>query len=180
MKKVILLTVIAVFGVAAMAQASTISFSWGALFNQFSNSEISSSNGNGASINWYADDFGCGFRTETNTLSGDGNLSDTLTVNEITVDKWISKAVFIGLGIGSGTITSNNLFDDSNNDVTSGVLDVRGGIQLLAGKGEKVNASLDFLVDARFMTTPGLIFDSGNNCPNLNGTLLSLAVTLGL
>lgn len=183
MKKAFLLAVIAVLGVAAMAQASTVSFSWGANFNQFSNSEISSSNGSATSLNWYADDFGYGVRTESNTLTGDGTSADTLNVTEITVDKWLSKAVFVGLGIGSASLNTADssgvsLFENSG---TYAAFDVRGGVQLLSGKGEKVNASLDFLIAARFINTPGQSFDfTGNPVANLNSTVAELAVTLGL
>lgn len=195
LKKIFLLAVVTVLGVAAMAQASTVAFGWGANFSQFSDTKISSSDGTEGSLTWYVDDFAFGFRGENNILTA-GTHSDTVGVMELTADKFLSKAVFVGLGVGSANtgsqFTSNGgIFHFPSRNRTLPLIDVRGGIQLLAGKGEKVNASLDFNIIARFISTSGKagspfgIEDGTTSYPgyptsNLNCTVSTIGVTIGL
>ena len=183
MKKAILLAVVAVLALTVAAQASSVSFSWGANFLSFSNTYVKMSVGQATQLNWYADDFGFGVRSESTTLSGSNYAGYTanLSVTEILVEKWLSKSVAVGLGIGSGTVTDvGSLF---GTDTTAPVIDVRGTVQLLSGKGEKINASLDFNLAARWMDTSYDLYDYQNSnsySVKLDGTVASLAVTLGL
>lgn len=181
MKKAIVLALVAVFAFAAAAQASSVSFSWGANFLNYADSKIQLSTGTVSSLEWYADDFGYGVRSEQNTVAG-AAASSAQNVTELIVDKWLSKSVAVGLGIGSATtvVGAGNLFTIGAT-FTAPVLDVRGTVQLLSGKGEKVNASLDFNVAARWIRVPATVgIAAAADTATLNGGVATLAVTLGL
>lgn len=179
MKKALVLALVAVFSMVAMASAATVSFSWGANFVTASNAGLGTSVGTATQLNWYADDFGYGVRTENNTIQV-GVTNGNANVTEITIDKWLSNSVAVGLGIGSlSTVQGTAGFWSVA--ATYPAVDVRGTVKLLSGKGEKVNASLDFNVAARFCNTGALTAAAAAVAtPKLDGTVATLAVTLGL
>ncbi len=176
MKKALLLAIVAMFAFGAMAQASTVSFTWGANYATYANAVLGTSVGTASQLNWYADDFGYGIRTEANSVQVALLAPGTINITEVTVDKWLSNSVAVGLGLGQAAVTAGGVFSASP---VVPVVDVRGTVKLLAGKGEKVNASLDFNLDARFANT-GAMTANGTACPNLNATVATLAVTLGM
>jgi len=192
MKKLLLLVVVAVLALTVAAQASSVSFSWGAVFTNFANSNIKMPVGTSGQVEWFADDFGFGLASDSVAVSGysysTGNIhSSTISTTELIADKWLSKSVAVGIGLGSckttyGSHGSTELF---RNGGSFPLVDIRGAVQLLSGKGEKVNASLDFNLAARYVTTSGLqMMNPATNgrirVPNLNATVATLAVTLGL
>lgn len=189
MKKVLLLVVVAVLALTVAAQASSVSFSWGGVFTNYANSHLTMSVGQGGQVNWYMDDFGVGILAESAVVGNNDDRASRVTVSEFQVSKWLSKSVAVGVGSGALTISHmsgvDHWFRSLGGDSASfPVVDILGTVQLLSGKGEKVNASLDFNLAARFCTTTSSLYvgswGSGDMVPNLNSTVATLAVTLGL
>lgn len=188
MRKSLLIAVVAILAMTAMAQASVVSFSWGTSFLQLSSTDLRAiPGGTTGSLAWYVDDLSFGILSDTIGVTEPGNStnnSGTIQVNEIVLDKWLSKSVAVGLGFGTAierndSNASNSTFSNGGSQGTS--VDIRGTIQLLSGKGDKINASLDFNIAQRFITVPFQeTDDSGADISRLSGTVASLSVTLGL
>ena len=188
MKRTLILAIIALVGLSALAQASVVSFTWGTSFLQLGSNDLRSiAGGTTGSIQWYADDLSFGILSDsigvidpTNTTQNSGKIN----VTEITLDKWLSKSVAVGLGVG--TALESNDYNSSDgafeNDGYAGTsVEIRGTVQLLSGKGDKINASLDFNIAERFINVPGQFAEnSGVDISSLRGTVATLAVTLGL
>lgn len=160
MKKVLLVAM--ALCLASFAGAASLSFSQGAAFIQPADTDYMLSVGSSTQIMWYADDLGYGVKNENTALVYDSG-ADLQAINEIMIQKFLSKSVAIGLGVGTANI------DDYNGSL----IELNGAIQILSGKGEKIAASLDFGIAARWIRIPAWSDD-------VNQTATTLAVTIGL
>ena len=188
MKRSLVLALVVLVGFAAMAQASVLSFSWGTSFIQMSTNAITAApGGTTGSLAWYADDLSVGFSADSFSVTDPNrpfSNSGTISVAEMTLDKWLSKSVAVGLGIGS--VAERNDDPSSNRtfsfDGSGTAVDIRGTVQLLSGKGDKINASMDFTISERFINVPGqeTRWPTFVDISSIRATVATLGVTIGL
>lgn len=154
------------------AHAGSVAFDFGTNFFKPSATGGQVGNGSNFLVSWTIDnDISFGAYTESSIATAtDSNAvpalrTGTLTVTAIQVTKGIVKNVAVGLNLGSGTLGAAWTAE------TDPLVDILGTLNILSGKGDKVEGYLKAIAAARFCNTGG----GANNVP-MDGINFGLAV----
>lgn len=177
MKRIIILMALLLVASVSVS-AATLAFSQGAAFVSVANSDWPLAVGSSTQIMWFVDDLGYGIKNESAELvqygfsGGPNPRFRSQNINEVQIEKFLSKSVAVGLGFGTHRLETMSM------TFVSPVVEINGAIQILSGKGEKIAASLDFGIAQRWIKMSDTIYST--NQSDMNQTVSTLAVTIGL
>lgn len=144
---------------AGVAHAGSVGFDFGTNFYKPSIAGARVTNGSNFLVSWVMEnDLSMGVYSEASVFTV-GATTGTLTVSALQVTKGVIKNVAVGLNLGTGreTVAAAN---------SAALVDILGTVNILSGKGDKVEGVLKATAAARFC----------NTTTNADGVNLGLAV----